>query len=202
MRALHLDLLRTVPARPWWGVAILAAGAIALAMVGWRYQRLQAEIGDLEASVAQLTRFARREAPRLRAAAGDPKQLVQEIRGANAIIDRLGVPWDALFRELEGAAGEGVALLSIQPDPASGQLRISGEAKRYPDVLAYVERLEARTHLANVFLVGHEVKESAPQRPVAFSLVAEWVARDAPAPVAQAAKTTKEADDGAAAANR
>jgi hypothetical protein len=179
MRALHLDFLRPIPARPWWGVAILAAGAIAVAAVGARYQRLHAEVGELEASVAQLTRFARRDAPRLSAAAADPKQLAQEIRSANAVIERLAVPWDALFRELEGAAADGVALLSIQPDPASGQVRIAGEAKRYPDVLAYVARLEAREQLANVFLVGHETKQGAPQRPVAFSLVAEWVARDA-----------------------
>jgi Tfp pilus assembly protein PilN len=193
MRALHLDFLRPVPARPWWGFALLAAGALAAAAALWRYQQVRAEVDELEAAVAQLERFARRDSPRLRAAAGDPKALVQEIRAANAVIERLAVPWDALFRELEGAAADGVALLSIQPDPAGGQVRIAGEAKRYPDVLAYVARLEAREHLANVFLAGHEVRTGAPQRPVAFSLVADWVARDAPAPAARAAKELPDA---------
>jgi len=53
----------------------------------------------------------------------------------------MNVPWDSLFRELEGAADESVALLAIQPDPASRQVRIAGEARRLDAVLNYIERL-------------------------------------------------------------
>jgi hypothetical protein len=66
-------------------------------------------------------------------------------------------------------------LLSIQPDAGTRALRITGEARRFEDVLAYLGRLEQRPALANVFLASHEVRQGGAHRPVAFALVAQWV---------------------------
>jgi hypothetical protein len=117
--------------------------------------------------------MARRAMPHLEARPAGGRALADEIRDANTVIERMNVPWDSLFRELEGAADESVALLAIQPDPASRQVRIAGEARKLDAVLNYVERLEARDSLSNVFLLGHETRD-APPRPVAFTLTAQW----------------------------
>lgn len=138
---------------------------------------MSAETSVLEARIAYFRRMTRRELPPIREAAIDSKVVAQEIQQANLVLAQLNLPWDTLFRELEGAAIEGVTLLSIQPEVGAGQVRIAGEAKTYETALAYVARLESSERFANVFLTSHEVRATSPQRPVAFALVADWSAR-------------------------
>jgi hypothetical protein len=87
------------------------------------------------------------------------------------------LPWDRLFRELEVAASREVALLAVQPDVASRQVRISGEAVSFKAMLEYSRRLEQTDMLGEVVLLGHEVRSQDPQRPVTFSLSAGWSER-------------------------
>jgi Tfp pilus assembly protein PilN len=136
---------------------------------------LAGEAARLEARIADTQSMARRELPRLRQTALDPKALVDEVRNANAVLAQLTIPWDALFSEIEAAGDRTIALLSIQPDAGTRALRITGEARRFEDVLAYVGRLEQRPGIANVFLASHELRQGGAQRPVAFALVAQWV---------------------------
>jgi hypothetical protein len=142
------------------------------------YRTLAAEATRLEARILDTQRMARRDLPRLRQAALDPKALADEVRNANAVLAQLTIPWEALFREIEAAADGSIALLSIQPDAATRALRITGEGKRFEDVLAYIGRLESRPALAKVFLASHELRLGGSQRSVAFALVARWVDGD------------------------
>lgn len=173
MRRVHLDFLQPHARRTGLGVALLLAGAAATAVLLVRHYEVAQETALLEERTADARRMARRALPGLAPGPAGARALADEIRDANVIIERMNVPWDALFRELEAAADESVALLAIQPDPASRQVRIAGEARRLDAVLGYVARLEARDALANVFLLGHEMRE-APPRPVAFTLSAQW----------------------------
>ena len=66
------------------------------------------------------------------------------------------------------------ALLSVQPDLQNRIVRIAGEAKTLPLLMAYVRRLGTTRALSNVYLTGHEVKTQDAQRPITFSLVAAW----------------------------
>lgn len=172
---LHLDFVRRHPPRIGLGIGLLAAGAFAAVATLAEYRVLSGEAARLEARIADTQRMARRELPRLRQAALDPKALADEVRNANAVLAQLTIPWDALFREIEAANDPSIALLSIQPDAGTRALRITGEARRFEDVLAYVGRLEQRPALANVFLTSHELRQGGAQRPVAFALVAQWV---------------------------
>jgi Tfp pilus assembly protein PilN len=176
-RALRLDFLTERPRTASTGLVALFAGLAALAAVGVEYRAVAAETAALETRIADFRRMARRELPPIREAAMDSKLLAQEIRQANLVLAQLNLPWDALFRELEGAAMEGITLLAIQPEVGAGQVRIAGEAKTYETALAYVARLEASERFSNVFLTSHEVRASAPQRPVVFGLVADWSAQ-------------------------
>jgi hypothetical protein len=156
---------------------LLFAGIAALAALLVEHRALQSEIGVLEARIADHRRMTRRELPPIREAAMDNKVLAQEIRQANVVLAQLNLPWDALFGELERAAVDGVSLLAVQPEVASGQVRIAGEARSYELALAYVERLELSERFANVFLVSHQVRTTAPRAPVVFELLADWSAR-------------------------
>jgi hypothetical protein len=173
MRRVHLDFLQPHAHRAGLGVALLLAGTVAAGALLVRHYEVSQESALLEERTADARRMARRAMPHLEARPAGGRALADEIRDANTVIERMNVPWDSLFRELEGAADESVALLAIQPDPASRQVRIAGEARKLDAVLNYVERLEARDSLSNVFLLGHETRD-APPRPVAFTLTAQW----------------------------
>jgi Tfp pilus assembly protein PilN len=177
MRALHLDFLELDAPRTRLGIALLAAGVLAVALLGWRHQTLAAELQSLDSRLADVKQLARREMPRVRGSAGDPKIVAQEVSRANAVLASLTLPWDALFGELEAAATQHVALLAIQPDGGGKQVRIGGEARRFEDLLAYIARLEGTAGFANVFLAAHELKTGGKERGVTFSLIADWEGR-------------------------
>jgi hypothetical protein len=108
--------------------------------------------------------------------AGKTPSFDAQIEEAAGVLAQLKTPWSALFRSIEAAHGDEVALLGLQPDIARHSLSIVGEAKEYGDALAYVARLRNEAKLANAHLVGNEVKEDDPQRPVLFTVSANWKA--------------------------
>jgi hypothetical protein len=109
-----------------------------------------------------------------RAAAAARAISPEELAVARETIQRLSMPWDNLFGALESAATDQVALLAIEPDPKSGTVVISAEGKDYAAALSYVLELSRAKTLSQVHLVKHELQESDPQRPVAFSVSASW----------------------------
>jgi hypothetical protein len=106
-------------------------------------------------------------------AAVDPA-LARQLQEAGEVIRRLSLPWDQLFRGMEQAASERVALLGIEPDPARREVRLNGEAQAYAEVLRYMSRLEAGTVLTHPRLLNHEMRDEGGQRPVAFAMTARW----------------------------
>ena len=171
MRRMHLDFVQPHARRTGLGVVLLLAGVVAAGGLLARHYVQLRESARLEERIAETRHAARREMPALRIT--DGRALAQEVRAANGVIAHINVPWDALFHELEAANDKDVALLAIQPDPATGRIRIEGEARKLESVLGYIGRLEGRDGLENVLLLGHEVKDG-PSRPVAFSLTAQW----------------------------
>jgi len=177
MRALHLDFLHPAGPRFQVGAALLALGIVAVVLVGWRYYALGGDVAGLEERLADVKRLERRELPRMRVSTGDPKLLAQEVGRANAVLASLTLPWDAMFGELETAASAHVGLLAIQPEASGRQVRLAGEARSFDELLAYIGRLEATRGFANVLLATHELKPGGAERPVVFTLTADWVGR-------------------------
>jgi hypothetical protein len=155
------------------GIVLLVLGVAALVAAAQWYADIGDDLSAFNAGMARMDRQARAGAqPEPR---GDSSAQKQEIHAANAVVARLTVPWDALFRELESSAGKDVALLSVQPDPQSRQVRITGEARNLDAVLGYVRRLSDSDELDEVYLQEHSIRTSDPQHPVAFSITAGWV---------------------------
>lgn len=147
---------------------ILAGGATAQSFA--TADRTLGEIRQQDAALRQ------QYAPLPQAASTlDLPQLAAEFRHANDITRQLNLPWEGLFQALESAASKDVALLAILPDTRRQALQLQGEARSLDAVLAYLARLREQKILSQVTLSSHEIRVQEPDKPVRFSLAAQWI---------------------------
>lgn len=175
MRALQLDYQRSSRPLPWLGLAVLAAALAALALLASHYYELGQRIDQWEDRVAHDARQAGHRARALQpVSAQAARDEALEVQHANQVLRQLSLPWNTLFRAVESAGGENVALLSMEPDIQKGSVRISGEAKNFDAMLEYIRQLATRDVFGSVHLQNHQVRQDDPQKPVRFSLLAVW----------------------------
>ena len=168
--ALQLDFKQSPRQWPALGVLLLIVGAAWLA-----YAANEARVltGQIDLAEARLEILAKRgKVPP--ASPVDAQALQQEVRQANAILQQLTLPWNALFEVLESTSEKQIALLAVQPDAGKRIVRLSGEAKNFDALLAYIARLEQSRILNHVYLTSHEVRTQDAEKPVRFTLVANW----------------------------
>ena len=173
LRALALDFKQTP--RQWsaLGLVVLLMGALTLAYVANTERTLTSQI---ELAEARLDRLEKRGKIKP-AQPVDAEQLQTEIRQANEILQQLSLPWDALFKAVEAKREQEIALLSIQPNVDKRVVRITGEAKNFEALLAYMSFLEDSKTLHQVYLTSHEIRTQDAEKPVRFALLANWVVR-------------------------
>lgn len=150
---------------------MLAIALAFMADLGVTYFGVRQAISGNETRLAQAGRAPERAGPAGAASAGVAPE---ELAVARETLQRLSMPWDNLFGALESAATSQVALLAIDPDPETGTVTISAESRDYDAALNYVLELGRASTLTQVHLVKHELRESGPQRTVAFSVSAAW----------------------------
>jgi hypothetical protein len=168
MKPLDLDFRR--PRAPsLLGYALLALALIFVADLGRSYYAERQAISVAEAGLAQQARARGATRP---PSTGRLTATPEEIALARETVQRLRMPWDALFGALEAAANDEVALAGIEPDAKAGTVLVTGEAASYPAALDYVVRLRAGKTLASAHLVKHELRSGA--RPVSFTVSASW----------------------------
>lgn len=152
------------------GGVLLALGLAAVAATYLEYRAIEDRRAGLELKLQALKRRSQRDpAQELHATA-----LGEEV---GRIAQELGTPWTGLLAEFEAASrdsAEQIALLSVEPDHAKHHVRITGESRDLPRILAYVERLQASALLRHPMLESHDVKTDDPQHPVRFALTADW----------------------------
>jgi hypothetical protein len=154
------------------GTALLGAAAFAehAAQLSDERDALQSRQEVLQARLRPLS---------ARSAAA-PKPDADELRRiaqANAAIDKLSVPWNELLSAFEAIRLPHIGLLSLVPNAEERSMRMSGEARSVPDLMAYVERVTALPALTQVHLVGFETVPRDGARVVSFTLFAKWQAR-------------------------
>jgi hypothetical protein len=175
LRRLDLDLVRPGPAWPAW--LLLIAGLALAVHSGLGYLAL----ADQQAQLQQRSARPRPALATPTAAVSDETR--REFTAAHQILRELALPWEPLFGLIEGALKADAALLAIEPDAGKGVLRIRGEARDYPAILAFMRRLEAPSQtlgaaapqvLSGVHLLNHEIREDVAERPYLFTLAASW----------------------------
>ena len=156
--------------RPLAWAALALAGGAAIA-TAWHLARASDALADLRARHGVLE--ARTRPAPVRAEVVGP-ELARRITSANLAIDALAVPWDALFRSIESAGARGLGVMSLVPNARTHQLRLSGEARAVPELLAYVDRLTALQALQLVHLEGYETVQRDGVAVVSFTVAATW----------------------------
>lgn len=171
MNRIDLDF-NARPTRRWLGIGLLFIVAIATAKMLHAYTSAKHEAELLETRVAQFERrpggFDEEQAPISEAT-------LREIHHANDVIDQIALPWERLFKAVEAAANNKVALLGITPDQKGGSVEISGECADLQTMFDYVKRLDQQATLGRVYLLNHQINAQDPQRPVRFTVTASWL---------------------------
>lgn len=95
---------------------------------------------------------------------------------ASVVMVSLQRPWLAMFDALEQAqsANEAVHLLSIQPNPAKGEVMLTGEATDFSSLLSYISKLKEQSQFVDVALISQRRVERDHQPALAFSLMIQW----------------------------
>jgi uncharacterized protein YgbK (DUF1537 family) len=172
MRALQLNFAQVSRPRSRAGLVFLLLGAALALAVSARHSQLQSEADELETRVSRLER-------RVKGIAQVPGRIDEaterQVRQANEVIDQLALPWDRLFRAVEGAATARVVLLGISPDGKAGTVQITGEAADPEAMFEYVQRLERQPELERVFLLQHQREPRHAGRPLRFVAAGSWI---------------------------
>jgi Tfp pilus assembly protein PilN len=156
------------------GLALAALGAFAVSAALAAWMQMSDTRAQLEREVQGLELRAQAQQRKLAPARGARPADQDEARAVTRAQAELARPWGALFDALEATPSGRVALLSVEPDARAGKLRISAEARRYADALAYVAALEAQPALSGVTLVEHGINTADKEQPLRFSLGANW----------------------------
>lgn len=172
MNALRLDFhpraARASRPLAWAALAVAAcaaaATAVSLARANDEQSALRARHDILDARAHAAPRRAEVVGP----------ELARRIVSANQAIDALAVPWDALFRSIDSADARGLGVMSLVPNARTHLLRLSGEAKSVPDLLAYVDRVAALPDLQQVHLEGYETVTRDGADVISFNVAATW----------------------------
>lgn len=173
MSELRLDYEKNSPF-PWLGIRILALVLLTLIPFAFYFQGLMQRVTLLE-SMVQYTDSERSEREAAIRSIGIGRvDLAQEVKNANIVLHRLSVPWDELFKAVESSSGSHVQLLALEPDFDKKQVQIMGEASSYKSIMKYITELEEHDVFGAVYLQNHEIRLEDPDRPVKFSLSANW----------------------------
>ncbi len=168
MRRLTFNFAVQRHGRAWAGWLVLALGMGFVGELTREYLSLQEEVARMEARLPYVDEPVGKPLVARRIGSAE------EFAAARAVVTRFAAPWRTLFSAMESVQVEGVSLLSIEPDGATGQVLITGEAKDYLAVLTYVAQLGAQPGFTKVHLSRHEFRDAQPRRPVMFSVLAQW----------------------------
>jgi Tfp pilus assembly protein PilN len=170
---MHLDFIRPRrrPAASAWLLLLLglvAAGSLA----AWRVLTVEPDLRAAEAELRSLQAGLATRQPS--SARLNDEQLASDWARAAKIAEDLAAPWAELFGVLESAAGQPVALLSVEPDGARRELVLNGEARDYAALLDYYRFLQQQPLLSGVALHTHQVNQQDRDKPVRFRITARW----------------------------
>ncbi len=149
---------------------VFIVGAVVLAVVAlifsayniYEYRQTSGELKLYTASVSKLeSKIARREPGLLKSLKVNAATVREEVDFINAIIEKKSFSWSVLLSDLEKTVPKGVYLVSIEPNFATGEVGITGVARRLDDALAMVDAMGAAARFKDVYLLKHEDKKDA-----------------------------------------
>lgn len=98
------------------------------------------------------------------------KALLENISLANGIITKKSREWLLIPDRLEDVVPDGVALTAVDFDEKEKGLKISGSARNFGRLRAFIENMEKSQHFREVLLVNHSDAKDKEQKYVNFSI--------------------------------
>jgi hypothetical protein len=150
-RSTTIDFLRP-PGTPTLGWVLLAAGALCCATAVWFGNKWSSErlvALRAEQAAAEARREQSRPKPR-------PAPTSDQLRLAHAQLE-LRRPWLPALRAVESATAAPIFLLSLTIDPATGLVKLEGEAPSLDHALAYGLVLDEGGALQPAVVNSHDV---------------------------------------------
>jgi hypothetical protein len=167
------DLIGSRPT-PWagWALLLLAGGLALWQGLAWR--ELSDRVAAERQSLAKLLPVST-----VNTTAMTPEER-QRHAAMESLAAYLATPWEELLGVFERHRSSGVILRRLEPDAATGVVRLTGEATDLAAMVAYLTELERQPGLAQVTLAHHDrLKDSAG---IEFSINAAWSGVQSPRP--------------------
>lgn len=146
---------------------------LAWVVLGWSYQSLSQEHEAQQALEQQLLQTQKQARTNQQPLSESPWQHTQRMAAAS-VLAQLDIPWSALFHDLENAYDDKVTLISVEPDASRRDILITAEAADWSSMLNYSGQVRESENLRNAHITGHQVNLQDPQRPVRFTILAQW----------------------------
>lgn len=157
----------------WIGWGSLMCGVVAVGAVQYATAQLRAEYDRAVSARAAADLRPLASNPR----AEGPSGSSMTAKHLERLRYQMSLPWQELFAALETPAPTGVHLLAVEPDPASGSVRLQAQASRLELVPGYLAHLGSQPGWSDCVLVSHRLMDPAqPQGAVRFVVVAQWKA--------------------------
>lgn len=148
-------------------MALMGVAALMLLGITWDVLEvwgLHAEVGELAGSVARL----REQDQRLVAQAGQEgvdlstaavTRLPAEVRFINGLIEKRTFSWTHFLSELERTVPGGVGVTSVRLEPARLTIQLSGTARTFEDVTAFLTLLHDHPEFREPLLKQHRDRD-------------------------------------------
>ncbi len=173
MRRLELDF-HAATRRPWVALVIMSCGLGLFSLALVLYQQAASELATWQAALTKNQKFEGRQSDSTQAAPKLNLQQAREIAAANTVIRQLALPWEVLFKNIEQASGNDIALLAIEPDTKKKAVKLTAESRTAQDMLDFIKRLQASPVLEDVLLQRHVVQLKDPDKPLRFTVAVIW----------------------------
>jgi hypothetical protein len=156
----------------WFGWCLLALGAAALGAALWLDGRWISQRAERDAVIRMREEATQRD----RLAAAKPVIPTPNQRRLQRIAPQLRQPWLPVLRLVENMTEAPVFLLGLTIDPATGLVRLDGEAGSFEEAVAYTQVLDDGQVTGPAQLRTHEtVNEPGTGRAsIRFSIETRW----------------------------
>ncbi len=158
-------------------LALTAVIAILAFIMFFNVKGLATDAGHAKRLEGEMAKFQARFATSAKGISEEQYQgMLKKISAANAILAKRGLNWLLLLDRLEAVVPDGVALSTIEPKLTDGTLTLSGNAKGFSNLRAFVENLEGQPGVSDVFLLSQtEIRQGDEQRGIGFTVTCKVV---------------------------
>lgn len=158
-------------------LALTVVIAILALIMFFNVKGLATDAGHAKRLEGEMAKFQARFATSAKGISEEQYQgMLKKISAANAILAKRGLNWLLLLDRLEAVVPDGVALSTIEPKLTDGTLTLSGNAKGFSNLRAFVENLEGQPGVSDVFLLSQtEIRQGDEQRGIGFTVTCKVV---------------------------